>query len=34
MFGPKGNPPDRNPFEITGCLLKREGLHFEVRAVR
>ncbi len=34
MFGPKGNPQARNLFEIIGCLLKREGLRFEVRAVR
>jgi hypothetical protein len=34
MFGPKGNPQARNLFEIIGCLQKREGLHFEVRAVR
>ena len=34
MFGPKGNPQARNPFEIIGCLLKREGFHFELRAVR
>ncbi len=33
MFGPKGNPQARNLFEIIGCLLKREGFHFEVRAV-
>jgi hypothetical protein len=34
MFGTKGNPQARNLFEIIGCLLKREGLRFEVRAVR
>ena len=34
MFGPKGNPQARNLFEIIGYLQKREGLHFEVRAVR
>ncbi len=34
MFGPKGNPQARNLFEIIGCLLKREGFYFEVRAVR
>ncbi len=34
MFGPRGNPQARNLFEIIGCLLKREGLHFEIRAVR
>jgi hypothetical protein len=34
MFGPKGNPQARNLFEIISHLQKREGLHFEVRAVR
>jgi len=34
MFSPSGNPQARNLFEIIGCLLKREGLHFELRAVR
>ena len=34
MLRPRGNPRARNLFEIIGCLLKREGLHFEVRAVR
>lgn len=34
MFGPAGNPQARNLFEIIGCLQRREGLHFEVRAVR
>jgi hypothetical protein len=34
MFGPKGNPQARNLFEIICHLQKREGLHFEVRAVR
>ena len=34
MFGPKGNPQARNLFEIISYLQKREGLHFEVRAVR
>ena len=34
MFGPKGNPQARNLFEIIGYLQKREGLHFELRAVR
>ena len=34
MFGPGGNPQARNLFEIIGCLLKREGFRFEVRAVR
>ncbi len=34
MLGPAGNPQARNLFEIIDCLLKREGFHFEVRAVR
>ena len=34
MFGPKGNPQARNLFEIIGYLQKREGVRFEVRAVR
>ena len=34
MFGPKGNPQARNLFEIIGHLQDREGIHFEVRAVR
>ena len=34
MFGPKGNPQSRNLFEIIGHLQDREGIHFEVRAVR
>ncbi len=34
MFGPEGNPQARNLFEIIDTLQKREGLHFEVRAVR
>ena len=34
MFGPKGNPQARNLFEIIGYLQEREGVHFEVRAVR
>ena len=34
MFGPKGNPQARNLFEIIGYLQDREGVHFEVRAVR
>ena len=34
MLGPKGNPQARNLFEIIGCLLKPEGFHFEIRAVR
>jgi hypothetical protein len=34
MFGPKGNPQARNLFEIIGYLQEREGVHFELRAVR
>ncbi len=34
MFGPNGNPQARNLFEIIGYLQDREGVHFEVRAVR
>ncbi len=34
MFGPRGNPQARNLFEIIGYLQKREGLHFEIHAVR
>ena len=34
MLGPKGNPQARNLFEIIAHLQKREGIHFEVRAVR
>ena len=34
MFSPKGNPQARNLFEIIGYLQKREGIHFEVEAVR
>ena len=34
MLGPRGNPQARNLFEIIGYLQKREGVHFEVRAVR
>ncbi|MCF8083774.1 MAG: transcriptional regulator [Deltaproteobacteria bacterium] len=34
MLGPKGNPQARNLFEIIAHLHKREGIHFEVRAVR
>jgi hypothetical protein len=34
MFRPRGNPQARNPFEIIGCLQKREGLRLEVHAVR
>ena len=34
MFGPKGNPQARNLFEIIDTLQKREGVHFEVRALR
>lgn len=31
---PRGNPQARNLFEIIGCLLKREGLQFELRVVQ
>ncbi|MAG96644.1 MAG: transcriptional regulator [Alphaproteobacteria bacterium] len=34
MFGPSGNPQARNLFDVIRHLQKREGLHFEVRAVR
>ena len=34
MFSPGGNPQARNMFEIIGHLQQREGVHFEVRAVR
>ncbi len=34
MFGPKGNPTAANLFEIITKLRKREGVEFEVRAVR
>ena len=34
MLGPKGNPQARNLFEIIGYHQNREGVHFEVRAVR
>ncbi len=34
MLGPKGNPQARNLFEIIAHLQKREGIRFEVRAVR
>jgi len=34
MFAPKGNPQARNLFEIIGYLQEREGVHFELRAVR
>ena len=34
MFGTKGNPQARNLFGIIGFLQDREGVHFEVRAVR
>ena len=34
MFSPAGNPQARNLFEIIGYLQKREGIHFEVEAVR
>ncbi len=34
MFGPKGKPQARNLFEIIAHLQEREGVHFELRAVR
>ena len=34
MFSPQGNPQARNLFEIIGYLQKREGIHFEIEAVR
>ena len=34
MLGPKGNPQARNLIEIIGCLQDREGVNFEIRAVR
>jgi len=34
MFGPNGNPQARNLFEIIGHLQEREGVHFELKAVR
>ncbi len=34
MFGPKGNPTSANLFEIIKKLQEREGVEFEVRAVR
>ena len=34
MFGPNGNPQARNLFDVIACLQEREGLRFEVRAVR
>jgi hypothetical protein len=34
MFGPKSNPQARNLFEIIAHLQEREGVHFELRAVR
>ena len=34
MFGPRGNPQARNLFAIISILQEREGLRFEVRAVR
>ena len=34
MFGPRGNPTVGNLFEITSCLQRAEGVHFEVRSAR
>jgi len=34
MLSPKGNPQARNLLEIVAHLQKREGIRFEVRAVR
>lgn len=34
MLGPAGNPQARNLFEIIAHLQAREGVRFEVRAVR
>jgi hypothetical protein len=35
MFGPKGNPQARNLFSKSSVICKkREGVHFELRAVR
>ena len=34
MFGSRGNPQARNLFEIIAHLQEREGVHFELRAVR
>ena len=34
MLGPEGNPQARNLFEIIGHLQRREGVRFEVHAVR
>ncbi len=34
MLGSRGNPQARNLFEIIRHLQHREGLHFELRAVR
>jgi hypothetical protein len=29
MFGPKGNPQARNPFDMIAHLQRAEGRHFE-----
>ncbi len=34
MFGPIGDPQARNVFEIIGHVENRDGVHFELRAVR
>ncbi len=34
MFGPKGNPQARNLFEVIDHLQKKEGVQFQVHAVR
>jgi hypothetical protein len=34
MFGPKGNPQARNLFEVIDQLQKKEGVQFQVHAVR
>ena len=32
MLGPRGNPQAKNFFQIVAYLLRREGIHFELRA--
>jgi hypothetical protein len=34
MFGPKGNPQDRNLFEIIAHFQQHEGIHLKVQTVR
>ena len=34
MFGPAGNPPARNLFEVIGHIQRHEGVQLEVRTVR